>query len=65
VQANELFVHLPEPLIERLAARSMTFYRWGKPTPETHRLVTAWDTDPAAVDRVLAATAEVASVNIR
>lgn len=63
VEANELFVDLPEPMVKHLAAKGFDFYRWGRPTPGTHRMVTAWDTDLAAVDRVLEAARAAAMVN--
>ena len=49
VDANELFVHLPVPVIEGLLAAGFAFYRW-EPEGDLVRLVTAFDTDPAAVD---------------
>jgi threonine aldolase len=65
VEANELFVDLPEPLVAALAAKGFDFYRWGSPTPGTHRMVTAWNTDSEAVDRVLAAAREAALLTAR
>lgn len=52
VQANEIFVHLPEPVIEGLTADGFQFYRWDG---SVCRLVTAFDTDPAAIDALIAA----------
>jgi threonine aldolase len=65
VDANELFVDLPEPLVAALAAAGFDFYRWGTPTPATHRMVTAWNTDPAVVDRVLDAARQAALLTSR
>jgi len=65
VQANELFVDLPEAMVDALAAQGFDFYRWGSPTPATHRLVTAWNTDPAVVDLVLDAARAAAMLNRR
>ncbi|HLI21859.1 MAG TPA: low specificity L-threonine aldolase [Stellaceae bacterium] len=48
IDANEIFVALPEAAIDRLAAAGFGFYRWGD--APVLRLVTAFDTDPAAVD---------------
>jgi threonine aldolase len=65
VQANELFVDLPEAVVAGMAAKGFEFYRWGAPTQGTHRMVTAWNTDPATVDKVLAAARESAMVSVR
>jgi threonine aldolase len=65
VQANELFVDIPEAVVAGMAAKGFEFYRWGSPTPGTHRLVTAWNTDPATVDKVLDAARESAMVSKR
>lgn len=54
VEANEVFVRLPEAVIDGLAADGVGFLRWGGPTAATLRLVTAFDTDPADVDRLIA-----------
>ncbi len=54
VEANEVFVRLPEAAIEGLGADGVGFLRWGGPGAATLRLVTAFDTDPADVDRVIA-----------
>lgn len=70
VQANEIFARLPEPAITGLLADGFAFYRWDE-TPEDGpqggvsreggaaaglvRLVTAFDTEPAAVEALLAA----------
>jgi threonine aldolase len=48
IEGNELFVELSETAIERLAAAGFGFYRWGE--APVLRLVTAFDTAPAAVD---------------
>ncbi len=58
VQANELFVALPEPAIAALAAQNFGFYRWAAPAGVTLpviRLVTAWCTTPEDIDHLLAA----------
>ena len=65
VEANELFVELPEPVVAALARQGIEFYRWGTPTPGTHRMVTAWSTELAIVDRVLAAARAAAMVSSR
>jgi len=52
VEANEIFVELPELLIEHLLGKGFQFYRWDGPCI---RLVTAFDTEPSSVDAFLAA----------
>lgn len=53
VEANELFVELPPAMIEGLLADGFQFYRWEG--ANQIRLVTAFNTPPAAVDALLAA----------
>jgi threonine aldolase len=55
VEANELFVELPDPVIRGLAADGFQFYRWDSETSTVIRLVTAFDTAVAAVEAFLAA----------
>ncbi|MGB0749267.1 MAG: threonine aldolase family protein [Magnetospiraceae bacterium] len=50
VEANQLFVSLPEATIQALEAVGFTFYRWPDEDPGMIRLVTGFDTDPAHVD---------------
>jgi threonine aldolase len=50
VQANEIFVTLPEAVIVQLEAEGAGFYRWGSPEPNTIRLVTSFNTEPEQVD---------------
>ena len=57
VEANEIFVALPEAVIAGLEARGFEFFRWGRPEEGQVRLVTAFDTAPEAVDAFLAAAA--------
>jgi threonine aldolase len=47
VETNELFVRLTADEAARLRAAGFDFYDWG---PGEARLVTSWDSDPAAVD---------------
>ncbi len=58
VEANEVFARLPEAAIRALAAAGVGFHRWGGPTATVIRLVTAFDSDPASVERVLNLAAE-------
>jgi len=55
VEANELFVRLPEPVIVALEAAGFAFYRWDDGLV---RLVTAFDTPAAAVDAFLKIVSE-------
>jgi len=57
VDGNELFVALPEPVIAGLEAAGFGFYRWDGPVV---RLVTAWNSDEAAVDALLTAARRLA-----
>ena len=54
VEANELFVELPNPEIRGLCADGFQFYRWDNETSVVVRLVTAFDTEPTTVDAFLA-----------
>lgn len=49
VEANELFIQLPEAVISRLLADGFYFYRWGGEHSTTIRLVTAFNTDESDV----------------
>jgi threonine aldolase len=53
VEANEVFVELPEPMIRGLYADGFQFYRWDDETSVVIRLMTAFDTDASAVDAFL------------
>lgn len=52
VQANELFVALPEQITAGLEAQGFGFYRWDGPVI---RLVTAWNSDQGHVDALVEA----------
>jgi threonine aldolase len=54
VEANEIFVDMPNTLIEALFAKGFHFYRWDGPQGNCVRLVTAFDTAVADVDAFLA-----------
>jgi threonine aldolase len=60
VEANEVFVELPEAAIRGLLAAGFEFYRWGGETSACIRLVTAFDTEAAAIDAFLAAARRLA-----
>ena len=57
VEANEIFIDLPEPVIAGLEQRGYAFYRWDGTVV---RLVTAWNTDAGDVDRMIADARELA-----
>jgi threonine aldolase len=52
VEANELFLRVSPAEAQALRDQGFDFYDWG---PGEARLVTAWDSDPAAVDALAAA----------
>ena len=55
VEANEIFVTMPEVAADRLDAAGARFYRnWGAAPAAYHRFVAAFDTRQADVDRVIA-----------
>lgn len=53
VEANELFVALPEPVIDGLLANGFQFYRWDEREGPVIRLVTAFSTAEADVQAFL------------
>ena len=53
VEANEIFIALPEPVILGLEQAGFQFYRWIEEGPGVLRLVTAFNTDPAHVTEFL------------
>jgi threonine aldolase len=63
VEGNEVFVELSEAAIARLRAAGFVFYSWAD--APVARLVTAFDTDPAAVDAFLRVAGEVLTVTAR
>jgi threonine aldolase len=54
VEANELFLKVSDEEAARLRSAGFDFYEWG---PGQLRLVTSWDSDAGAVDRLAAAIA--------
>lgn len=61
VEANEVFLRLPEPIIAGLAAQGFGFHRWGGGTSTVLRLVTAFNTTESEVDSFIAAASHLAS----
>jgi threonine aldolase len=64
-QANEIFVHLPKPVITALTDAGFTFYRWSangsSSTTQLVRLVTSFDMAPETVDQFLAVAQRAAA----
>lgn len=58
VEANEIFAVMPDALVTGLRDAGFAFHRWGE---EMVRLVTAFDTDPADVDALIAAAGKLAA----
>jgi len=61
VQANEVFVAMPEALIEKLEAEGAVFYRWIELPGESNpiiRLVTSYATTADQVERLLSVAAQ-------
>ncbi|HVA15363.1 MAG TPA: low specificity L-threonine aldolase [Stellaceae bacterium] len=63
IDGNEIFIALPEAAIDRLAAAGFGFYRWG--AAPILRLVTAFDTELAAVEAFLQVAGVALSVPAR
>jgi threonine aldolase len=59
VEANELFVLMPERVIDALEAAGFLFYRWPAEEGPCIRLVTAFDTESVDADGLVAAIREV------
>ena len=54
VEANEIFITLPEAIIAGLARDGVQLYRWNGPGTQLIRLVCAFNTTAAEVDDVIA-----------
>jgi len=64
VQANEVFLRLPEAVIAGLEGAGFRFYRWAEAAEGTVvRLVTAFDSDLAAVEALINTACELAGAN--
>ena len=59
VEANLFYVRMPDRVLAGLEADGFRFYREGG--PQTIRLVTAFNTDPAHVDAFIASVAKHAA----
>ena len=62
VEANEIFLSLPDRLLEGLFARGFEFYSWGEAGAKQARLVSAFNTRPEDVEDLIAAAAEIAGL---
>jgi threonine aldolase len=60
VQANEVFVALPRPVVEGLKAAGYGFYVWREARRPQARFVTAFDSRPEDVEALLAEAARLA-----
>lgn len=58
VEANEIFAAMPDALVTGLRDAGFAFHRWND---ESVRLVTAFDTDPADVDALVATANSLAA----
>jgi threonine aldolase len=61
VEANEVFVQLPQGVIVGLKAAGFNFHEWTDGAPGTVRLVTAFNTDPAHADAFVAIATKLAA----
>jgi len=60
VEANEIFVVLPEAVSAGLLKAGFAFYPWAAGGPGCHRLVTAWNTTEKDVEHFIACATEYA-----
>jgi len=58
VEANEVFVTLPAPVLDALRADGFAFYPWGDAAASSIRLVVPFDMPETAVDRFLEVAAD-------
>jgi threonine aldolase len=61
VEANEVFVDLPEPVIAGLLADGFQFYRWPGAHPQRVRLVAAFNAEEAHIAALIASAARHAA----
>jgi threonine aldolase len=54
-RANLVFFNMPTPMVRALEKAGFAFYHWGNAQWRTGRFVTAFNTDAADVDRLIAA----------
>lgn len=63
VEANEIFIHLPEATIQALLSAGFEFYRWEGEDSTLLRLVTAFNTKEEEVDAFIKLAASSAGIN--
>jgi threonine aldolase len=61
LQANEIFVQLPAPVIDGLEADGFLFHAWGNPSDNVVRLVAGFSTAEADVDRIVMRAMELSA----
>ena len=61
VQGNEVFVHLPDPILEQLKSAGFMFYPWSGEELPLVRLVTSFDMPQETVDKFLTVAKAAAS----
>jgi threonine aldolase len=59
VEANELFLRMPDQVTDGLLAAGFQFYRW---EGDVVRMVTAWNTSASDVDHLIQAAAELTKI---
>lgn len=55
VECNEVFVELPDTLVNQLRSAGISFYDWGIPGGKQYRFVTSFNTHSSAIDSLKAA----------
>ena len=60
VEANEIFIHLPPPVVRALQAEGHAVGLWGDPAESVARFVTAFNTDAGELDAFIASAQEAA-----
>ncbi len=65
VEANELFLALPDAVVEGLEARGFRFYSWGKVGEKQVRLVTAFNTRQEDVEAFIDAAVALTGAAVR
>lgn len=65
VQANEVFIHLPDTVAEALKEAGSRFHPWSAGGDGCHRFVCAWSTAQQDVDKVVAIARQAGEKNER
>ena len=64
VEANEIFVHLPPPVVRALRAQGHAVGLWGDPEDSVARFVTAFNTDPGELDAFIASAKKAGKAKV-